>query len=107
MNYRISIIDFINLNNFLKFLEKVKSDGSIVPVRNTNRDESRGSIVPVHNTNRDESLSAVLHPNGPRAAPFVPVRVPTGTSIRPDWLVPVREPGRMAQTNRDYRGFFH
>ena len=51
MNYRISIIDFINLNIFLKFLEKVKSDGSIVPVRNTNRDESRGSIVPVRNTN--------------------------------------------------------
>ena len=28
MNYRISIIDFTNLNNFLKFLKKVKkSDG--------------------------------------------------------------------------------
>ena len=92
MNYRISIIDFINLNNFLKFLERVKSDGSIVPVRNTNR---------------DESLSALLHPNGPRAAPLVPVRVPTGTSIRPDLLVPVGEPGRMDQTNRDNRGYFH
>ena len=103
MNYRISLIDFINLNNFLKFLKKVKSDGSIVPVRITNRDESHGSIVPVRITNRNESLSALLHPNGPRATPLVPVRVPTGTSIRPDWLVPVGEPGLMAQPNRDYK----
>ena len=64
MNYRISIIYFINLNNFLKFLEKVKSDGTIVPVRITNRDESHGSIVPVRITNRDESLSALRRRTG-------------------------------------------
>ena len=77
MNYRISIIDFTNLNNFLKFLKKVKKY-DVVPVRNTNRDE--------------------------RPSPFVSVGVPTGTSIRPDLLVPVGEPGRMAQPNRDNRG---
>ena len=71
MNYRISIIDFINLNNFLKFLKKVKnSDGTKAP-------------------------PPLLPPSGPR--------VPTGTSISPDLLVPVGEPGLMAQPNRDYR----
>ena len=90
MNYRISVIDFTNLNNFLKFLKK--SDGTIVPVRITNRDQSLHPLLPVA---------------GPRAPLFVPVGVPTGTCIRPGWIVPVGEPGSMAQTNRDNRLFFH
>ena len=92
MNYRISIIYFINLNNFLKFLEKVKSDGTIVPVRITNRDESLSALrrrtghVPPH------SSRLVSQPG----LAFVPIE-----------LSRLGEPGPMGQTNRDKRGFFH
>ena len=45
--------------------------------------------------------------NWPRGPSLVPVRVPTGTSIGPDWPVPVGQPGLMAQPNRDHRPFFY
>ena len=100
MNYRISIIYFINLNNFLKFLEKVKSDG-YEPGRKP-RDNS-----PVSYYEPGPKPPPLLPVAGPRAPPFVPVGVLTGTTIRPDWIVPVGEPGPMAQTNRDNRLFFY
>ena len=105
MNYRISIIYFINLNNFLKFLEKVKSDGTIVPVRITNRDESHGSIVPVRITNRDESLSALRRRTGhvpPIRPGWCPNRDEHSSRLNcPGWGTGTNEPNQPGQ-----KGFF-
>ena len=97
MNYRISIIDFTNLNNFLKFLKKVKnSDGTKAPPPRA---------TPISPGSYYEPGLKPLRPCCLRTChvlpPLVPVRVPTGTSISPDLLVPVGGPGLMAQPNRD------